>query len=102
VSESRATKIVERAVKHRPERPVIVATRGSQNGSLRQAFEAGADDVLTYPLSSEDLRFTLEKVLARRRGGGMGGASVAPLVCVLGPKGGTGKTLVSTNLAVAL
>src|SRR5437588_11963376 len=63
VFDARATQIVDRAVKHRPERPVIVATRGSQNGSLRQAFEAGADDVLTYPLSSEDLRFTPEKVL---------------------------------------
>jgi pilus assembly protein CpaE len=100
--DARTTQILDRAVKQRPERPVLVATRPSQNGSLRQAFEAGADDVLTYPLTSEDLRFTLEKVLARRRGGGLAGASVAPLVCVLGPKGGTGKTLISTNLAVAL
>ncbi len=69
---------------------------------MRQAFEAGADDVLTYPLTSEQLRFTLEKVLARRKGGGQAGGSVAPLICILGPKGGTGKTLVSTNLAVAL
>ena len=100
--DARTTHVVDRAVKQRPERPVIVATRGSQNGSLRPAFEAGADDVLIYPLTSESLRFTLEKVLARRRGGGQAGASVAPLVCILGPKGGTGKTLVSTNLAVAL
>src|SRR5205814_2263488 len=100
--DARTTQILDRAVKQRPERPVVVATRGSQNGSLRQAFESGADDVLTYPLTSEQLRFTLEKVLARRKGGGHAGASVAPLICVLGPKGGTGKTLVSTNLAVAL
>jgi len=100
--DARTTQILDRAVKQRPERPVVVATRGSQNGSLRQAFEAGADDVLTFPLTSEQLRFTLEKVLARRKGGGQAGGSVAPLICILGPKGGTGKTLVSTNLAVAL
>jgi pilus assembly protein CpaE len=100
--DARTTQVVDRAVKHRPERPVVVATRESQNGSLRQAFEVGADDVLTYPLNPASLRFTLEKVIARRRGGGSAGAAVAPLVCVLGPKGGTGKTLVSTNLAVAL
>jgi pilus assembly protein CpaE len=41
-------------------------------------------------------------VIARRKGGGQAGGSVAPLICILGPKGGTGKTLVSTNLAVAL
>jgi pilus assembly protein CpaE len=94
--------LVDRAVKHRPERPVVVATHGSQNGSLRRAFEAGADDVLTYPISPDALRFSLEKVLAKRRGTAQSGIPVAPLVCILGPKGGTGKTLVSTNLAVAL
>jgi len=98
----RAAYLVDRAVKHRPERPVVVATQGSQNGSLRRAFEAGADDVLTFPLGGDALRFTLEKVLARRRGGAQAGIPIAPLVCILGPKGGTGKTLVSTNLAVAL
>jgi pilus assembly protein CpaE len=97
-----AAHLVDRAVKTRPERPVVLATLGSQNGSLRRAFEAGADDVLILPLTSENLRFTLEKVLARRRGGMHAGTPVAPLICVLGPKGGTGKTLVSTNLAVAL
>jgi pilus assembly protein CpaE len=100
--DARAAHTIDRAVKQRPERPVVVATRGSQNGSLRQAFEAGADDVLTYPVSAENLRFMLEKVLARRRGGTQSGAPVAPLICILGPKGGTGKTLVSTNLSVAL
>ena len=100
--DARAAHAIDRAVKQRPERPVVVATRGSQNGSLRQAFEAGADDVLTYPVSAENLRFMLEKVLARRRGGTQSGAPVAPLICILGPKGGTGKTLVSTNLSVAL
>jgi pilus assembly protein CpaE len=100
--DDRTTKLVDRAVKQRPERPVVVATNGSQNGSLRQAFEAGADDVLMYPLTPDGLRFTLEKVLARRRGAAQAGAPIAPLVCILGPKGGTGKTLVATNLAVAL
>jgi pilus assembly protein CpaE len=32
----------------------------------------------------------------------MPGKATAPLVAILGPKGGTGKTLVATNLAVAL
>ena len=102
VLDERAAFLVDRAVKQRPERPVVVATAGSQNGSLRRAFEAGADDVLTYPLAPESLGFMLEKVLARRRGTTQAGTSVAPLICILGPKGGTGKTLVATNLSVAL
>jgi len=40
-----------RAVKQRPERPVVVATRGSQNGFVASGVRGGArDDVLTYPV----------------------------------------------------
>jgi pilus assembly protein CpaE len=98
----RTSNIIDRAVKQRPERPVVVVMNGSPNGLLRHAFEAGADDVVALPQSPEGVRFALEKVLARRRGRGVTGAAIAPLVCILGPKGGTGKTLVSANLSVAL
>jgi pilus assembly protein CpaE len=97
------SELVDRAVKQRPDRPVVVLAEGSPNGRLRQAFEAGADDVLALPQSAEGIRFALEKVIARRHGSAhVKGTPTAPLICVLGPKGGTGKTLVSANLAVAL
>jgi len=96
------TAMVDHAVKHRPDRPVVVMSEASPNGFLRLAFEAGADDVITLPQSSEQVAFTLQKVIARRKGLAMPGRATAPLVAVLGPKGGTGKTLVATNLAVAL
>jgi pilus assembly protein CpaE len=99
----RAIKLVDRAAKHRPDRPVVVLAQASPNGALRQAFEDGADDVIGLPQAAETMRFTLEKVLARRRGSGArAGKVTAPLIGILGPKGGTGKTVVSTNLAVAL
>src|SRR6059058_68612 len=94
--------MVDHAVKHRPDRPVVVMSEASPNGFLRQAFEAGADDVITLPQSSDQVAFTLQKVIARRKGLAMPGKAAAPLIAVLGPKGGTGKTLVATNLAVAL
>ena len=97
-----AAHMVDRAVKQRPDRPVVVMSEGPPNGFLRLAFEAGADDVVTLPLTPEQVRFTLEKVIARRRGLAMPGKAAAPLVAILGPKGGTGKTLVAANLAVAL
>ncbi len=96
------TRMVDHAVKHRPDRPVVVMSEASPNGFLRQAFEAGADDVITLPQSSEQIAFTLEKVIARRKGLAVPGKAAAPLIAILGPKGGTGKTLIATNLAVAL
>jgi pilus assembly protein CpaE len=96
------TTMVDHAVKHRPDRPVVIMSEASPNGFLRQAFEAGADDVITLPQSSEQVAFTLQKVLARRKGLAVPGKASAPLITILGPKGGTGKTLIATNLAVAL
>src|SRR6476620_449189 len=94
--------MVDHAIKHRPDRPVVVMTESSPNGFLRQAFEAGADDVITLPQPPSEVAFTLQKVIARRKGLSMPGRASASLIAVLGPKGGTGKTLVATNLAVAL
>src|SRR3954452_18687408 len=94
--------IVDHAVKHRPDRPVVVMSEASPNGFLRQAFEAGADDVITLPQSPEQVAFTLEKVIARKKGLAVPGKAAAPIIAILGPKGGTGKTLIATNLAVAL
>src|SRR6266516_3707743 len=96
------TAMVDHAVKHRPDRPVVVMSEASPNGFLRQAFEAGADDVITLPQPPAEVAFTLQKVIARRKGLAMPGKSAAPIIAVLGPKGGTGKTLIATNLAVAL
>ena len=88
----------------RPGRPtVVVMTTGSPNGFVRRVFESGADDILTLPEPTERIAFALEKAVARRRGAAVAsGIALAPMICVLGPKGGTGKTLVSTNLSVAL
>ena len=99
----RALYFIDSAVKQQPDRPVVVLTTGSPNGFVRRVFESGADDILTLPEPPERVAFALEKAVARRRGAAIAsGIALAPMICVLGPKGGTGKTLVSTNLAVTL
>jgi pilus assembly protein CpaE len=99
----RVVYLIDGSVRQKPDRPVVVLTQASPNGLLRRAFEAGADDVMALPETPENVRFVLQKALARRKGAAIAsGVSVAPLVCILGPKGGTGKTLVAANLAVAL
>ena len=96
-----ALQVVAAAAAQRADRPVVVLYHGTPNGFLDQAFDAGADDLVALPQSAGQLGFALEKVLARRRGAGATAAEGA-MITVLGPKGGTGKTVTSSNLAVAL
>ena len=99
----RALYFIDAAVKDQSDRPVVVMTTGSPNGFVRRVFESGADDILTLPEPTERIAFALEKAVARRRGAAVAsGIALAPMICVLGPKGGTGKTLVSANLSVSL
>jgi pilus assembly protein CpaE len=97
----RALYLIEAASRQSPGRPVVVLFYGTPDGFLHRAFEMGADDLLTMPCSPDDLVFSLRKVMARRRGT-IAGGTASPMICIVGPKGGTGKTLASTNLAVAL
>jgi pilus assembly protein CpaE len=99
----RALFLITSAVRERPGLPVVVLAHASPDGFLRRVFEVGADDVVRLPESPEQVNFTLQKVLARKRAASaLGDNGNAPMICVLGPKGGTGKTVTSTNLAVAL
>jgi MinD-like ATPase involved in chromosome partitioning or flagellar assembly/CheY-like chemotaxis protein len=97
----RALYLIEDAAKNRPDRPIVVLFFGTPDGFMERVFEAGADDLLSLPTSPDDVRFALEKVVARKRGTA-GATAPNPMVCVLGPKGGTGKTLTVCNLAVSL
>src|SRR5204862_3856327 len=103
------------AVTERPERPVVVVYEGSVNGFVRKAFHAGAADLIAGVLTpgtgdtarlGQDIAFALEKAIARgpaSHPAPAAGTSTAlgKMVAVLGPKGGTGKTLTTVNLAVA-
>jgi pilus assembly protein CpaE len=99
----RALVLLDTVARQNPDMHVMVLGHGSPNGFLRRAFEAGADDIVMLPASRDQVRFEIQKLIARKQGTD----APAPkddsrLVCVLGPKGGTGKTLTATNLAVCL
>ena len=99
----RALVLLDTVAKQNPELHVMVLGHGSPNGFLRRAFEAGADDIVMLPASREQVRFELQKLIARKQGSDTPTTpDTSRLVCVLGPKGGTGKTLTATNLAVCL
>jgi len=83
--------------------PIVVLAHASPDGFLRRVFEVGADDAVRLPESPEQVNFMLQKILVRKRAAGtIRGNGDAPMICVLGPKGGTGKTVTTSNLAVAL
>lgn len=101
----RALILIDAATKADPDRPVLVLGAGSPASFVRRVFEAGGEDILLMPQRRDDVTFAIQKAFARRHGGAAatgGRADVGRLVVVLGPKGGTGKTLAATNLAVAL
>jgi pilus assembly protein CpaE len=101
----RALLLLDAVSRQSPDLVVVVLGHGSPNGFLRRAFEAGADDIVMLPASRDQVRFEISKLLARKQGvadHADGASDHSRLVCVLGPKGGTGKTLTSSNLAVAL
>ncbi len=103
-----ASALIRDAVEDRPSRPVVLITQGAPNGYVDHAFQAGAADIVVLPRPctvglaqalSHQVRFTLGKVVTKRSGAG---AAEGKLVVLIGPKGGSGKTLTATNLAAAL
>jgi pilus assembly protein CpaE len=96
------------ATRHHPARPVVLLCPPAMNGFVAEAFEAGVDDIVALPTNgnveraSAELLFTVEKALARKSGGAATGTRLGTMISVLGLKGGSGKTLTASNLAVAL
>jgi pilus assembly protein CpaE len=85
-----------------PDRPAVAVCESVPEYFVETLFRAGADDVVKLPETPERVLFTLEKALARHHGREVEGlGELAPMICVLGPKGGTGKTVTASNLAVA-
>jgi pilus assembly protein CpaE len=96
---------VAEAARERPSWPIVVVTTSAASALVREVFTAGADDILT--LSDPDQAgpetfFALQKAVTRRSGAASDASATGELVCVLGPKGGTGKTLTVANLGTAL
>ncbi|HEY2868539.1 MAG TPA: AAA family ATPase [Gaiellales bacterium] len=89
----------------RPAMALIVAVPGPQNGQLAEALKAGADEIVILPAESAAVATAIHKAMARVTAAAAARPSDAPrspLVAVLGPKGGTGKTTLATNLAADL
>jgi pilus assembly protein CpaE len=98
-----AVDLVRDVSSKRREPPVIAFCEMPPDYFVHALFDAGADDVVKLPETPERVLFAFQKAIARGRGrGATRPTTKAPMICVLGPKGGTGKTVASSNLAVGL
>lgn len=79
--------------------PVILATAVPSTELVHWALDAGIADVLPLPASSEGLLFAIQKAARVAYQGAQVGRG--RVVTVFSPKGGSGKSVVSANLAVA-
>ena len=86
-----------RAVRALSEAPLILAAYGEPNGIVDAGLEIGAADVIVLPQPMETLLFALQKA-ARANGDAPNSGTV---VTVFSPKGGSGKTVLATNIALA-
>jgi len=99
-----AVEFVAEAARERAGQPLVVVCGGQPNGFVRDVLTSGADDIVlidTAVAAGPETFFAMQKALARRSSASAA-RGLGSLVCVLGPKGGIGKTVTSTNLGVAL
>ncbi len=95
----------ELAVVHEHTRaPIVVLASGESTQLLEQALDADVADVLLLPQLTDNVVFAIRKAAhAGRRLVTVGlGVKQGRIVTVFSPKGGTGKTVLATNLATAL
>ena len=105
-----AREFVAKAHRQHPQRPIILVCPSGTSGTVGEAFSSGVDDIVAMPTNGvvdqetvRELTFTVEKAVMRKRGTAAPKAeAVRNVICVLGLKGGSGKTLTSVNLGVSL
>jgi pilus assembly protein CpaE len=103
---------VAEAARQHPDRAVVLLCPNDGNGYIGNAFAVGADDVVPLPPAVDQdvdsslraqIAFTLQKAVIRKRGDASSGRRTnGRMICVLGLKGGAGKTLSVANLGVSL
>jgi pilus assembly protein CpaE len=91
------------AIREHTRAPVILLASGEASALLEEALDSDVSDVLLLPQMTDNVVFAIRKA---SRSGHRPPPGTAPnrrgrIVTVFSPKGGTGKTVTSTNLACA-
>jgi pilus assembly protein CpaE len=91
------------AIREQTRAPIVVVASGATPALLEDALEADVSDVLLLPQLVENVAFTIRKAAhAKRVVSSVQRPHSGRVITVFSPKGGTGKTVTSSNLATAL
>jgi len=113
-SDSEMLAVVERTLASRPDVGVVLVADELSTTVLQMALRSGVKDVLTLQGDTLQIVEAIERVGAGLRGdatatpgptalaGGEGGGSQGRVTTVFSTKGGSGKSVIATNLAVVL
>ena len=87
------------AIREYTRAPIVLLASGEASALLESALEADVADVLLLPQLPENVVFSIRKACVTGKVGHAG--EEGRIITVFSPKGGTGKTVMSTNLATA-
>jgi pilus assembly protein CpaE len=89
------------AIREYTRAPVILLCSGECSGILAEALDAEVADVIPLPQLTENIVFAIRKACQVEKRSTSATSHMGRVVTVFSPKGGIGKTVVSTNLAVS-
>ena len=90
------------AIRRQTRAPIVLLVSGGDQGVVEAALAAGVEDVLLVPQRIETIAFAVRKAgqaEERRAVVIADGSTTGSVVTVFSPKGGTGKTVLATNVA---
>ena len=82
--------------------PIVLLLEQADPALLEEALEADVADVILLPEPAERVAFTVRKAAKTTARYAVPEDTVARIITVFSPKGGTGKTVVSSNLATSI
>ncbi|TMK77677.1 MAG: hypothetical protein E6G45_08720 [Actinobacteria bacterium] len=91
------------AIREYTHAPIVLLASGESSALLEEALDADVADVLLLPQLTENVVFAIRKASHSGRRGQKGGRprGNGRVITVFSPKGGTGKTVMATNLSTA-
>ena len=90
------------AIREHTRAPIILVASSGSPALLEEALDADVADVLLLPQLTDNVVFAIRKASHTGRKAQGANGRHGRLVTVFSPKGGTGKTVLSTNLAASL